>query len=72
MPTAIIVGVGPSTGLGATLCRHSAQVGLHVFAGGRTTTQLEQTQREIEVTRGNCTHVVTDVTKEEQVLDRAS
>ncbi len=43
MPTAIIVGVGPSAGLGATLCRHSAQVGLYVFAGGRTPTQLEQT-----------------------------
>ena len=72
MPTAIIVGVGPSAGLGTTLCRHSVQVGLHVFAGGRTATQLEQTQRKIEATGGNCTPVVTDVTEEEQVLDRAS
>ena len=67
MPTAIVIGVGPSAGLGATLCRHAAQTGLHVFAGGRTSTQLEQTQHEIEAAGGNCTPVVTDVTAEEQV-----
>ncbi|MGB0808725.1 MAG: SDR family NAD(P)-dependent oxidoreductase, partial [bacterium] len=65
MPVAVIVGVGPSAGLGATLCRHAAQAGLHVFAGGRTSTQLEQTKREIEAAGGNCTPVVTDVTAEE-------
>ena len=48
MPVAVIVGVGPSAGLGATLCRHAAQAGLHVFAGGRTLALLEKTQREIE------------------------
>ena len=44
MPVAIIVGVGPSAGLGATLCRHAAQAGLHVFAGGRAPALLEETQ----------------------------
>ena len=67
MPIAVIVGVGPSAGLGATLCRHAAQAGLHVFAGGRTLALLEKTQREIEAAGGNCTPVVTDVTAEEQV-----
>ena len=43
MPVAIIVGVGPSAGLGATLCRHAAQAGSHVFAGGRTLALLEET-----------------------------
>ena len=45
MPVAVIVGVGPSAGLGATLCRHAAQAGLHVFAGGRALALLEKTQR---------------------------
>lgn len=67
MPVAIIVGVGPSAGLGAALCRHAAQAGLHVFAGGRTLALLEETRHEIEAAGGNCTPVVTDVTAEEQV-----
>ena len=52
MPVAIIVGVGPSAGLGATLCRHAAQAGLHVFAGGRTLALFEETQHEIEALEG--------------------
>lgn len=62
--SAIVVGVGPSAGLGAALCRRFAREGLHVVAAGRTERNLEQMAAEIESAGGKATAVVADTTLE--------
>jgi len=66
-PTAIVLGVGKSAGLGAALCRRFAREGCHVLAAGRTAANLEAVAREIESAGGRATPVVADATSAEDV-----
>jgi NAD(P)-dependent dehydrogenase (short-subunit alcohol dehydrogenase family) len=66
--SAIIVGVGPRAGLGGALSRRFACEGLHVFVAGRTAAQLEAVASEIRDAGGVATPVVTDTTREADVL----
>ncbi|HVS63059.1 MAG TPA: SDR family NAD(P)-dependent oxidoreductase [Thermoanaerobaculia bacterium] len=64
----IVVGVGARDGLGAALCRRFAAGGLHVWAAGRTGHRLAAICEEIEGDGGAATPVVTDTTREDDVL----
>jgi NAD(P)-dependent dehydrogenase (short-subunit alcohol dehydrogenase family) len=68
LTAAVVVGVGPTQGLGAALCRRFAEGGLHVFAAGRTQAKLDDVVAQIEDTGGAATAVVTDTTQEADVL----
>lgn len=65
--SAVVVGVGPSQGLGATLARRFAREGLHVFLAGRSLENLERVSNEIHANGGCATAVVTDATLESGV-----
>ena len=45
--TALVIGVGAETGLGAVLCRRFASEGLHALISGRTPSKFEQSVRSI-------------------------
>lgn len=68
LAAAIVVGVGPRAGLGAALSRCFACEGLHVFVAGRTAAQLEMVTADIRQAGGRATAVVTDTTREPDVL----
>jgi NAD(P)-dependent dehydrogenase (short-subunit alcohol dehydrogenase family) len=73
-PTATVVGVGAERGLGAALCRRFAAEGYHVLVAGRTLEKIEGVARTIRETRGSAEAVVTDTTREADVVrlfDRA-
>jgi NAD(P)-dependent dehydrogenase (short-subunit alcohol dehydrogenase family) len=65
---AVVVGVGASLGLGAALCRRFAKEGMHVFIAGRTAERIEMVANEIVEAGGVATPVVTDTTREEDVV----
>ncbi|MEI6440722.1 MAG: SDR family NAD(P)-dependent oxidoreductase [Alphaproteobacteria bacterium] len=67
--TALIIGVGPDAGLGATLCRRFANHGLHVVVAGRTATNVEHVAAGIRGAGGMATSVVADATDEAAVMD---
>lgn len=67
MKTAVIIGVGPINGLGATLCKQFAARGLHVFVAGRTSEKIDAVAQYIEESGGRARAVVTDTTNEEEV-----
>jgi NAD(P)-dependent dehydrogenase (short-subunit alcohol dehydrogenase family) len=66
--SAIVAGVGPLDGLGATLSRRFAKEGRHVFVAGRTPEKIEAVVAAIESDGGAATAVRTDVTDEAQVI----
>jgi len=66
--TAIVVGVGAEEGLGGALCARFAREGLHVLAAGRTAERLEALAAAIRATGGQATPVVTDTTRESDVV----
>ncbi len=71
---AIVVGVGAEQGLGAALCRRFAAEGHHVVVAGRTSEKIERVVASIAAAGGGAEAVVTDATKEEEVVrlfDRA-
>jgi NAD(P)-dependent dehydrogenase (short-subunit alcohol dehydrogenase family) len=73
-PVAVVVGVGAERGLGAALCRRFAAEGYHVLVAGRTADKIEQVARTIETKGGGAEPVVTDTTREQDVVrlfDRA-
>ena len=73
-PVAMVVGVGAELGLGAALCRRFAEGGHHVFVAGRSADKIEQVVRTISSKGGSAEPVVTDTTREEDVIrlfDRA-
>jgi NAD(P)-dependent dehydrogenase (short-subunit alcohol dehydrogenase family) len=75
VPTAVVVGVGAEQGLGAAACRRFASEGHHVLVAGRTPAKIEQVVRAIGAAGGSAEAVVTDATREGDVLrlfDRAS
>ncbi len=65
--TAIVLGVGPSNGLGGQLCLRLADKGLHVLVAGRTLTSLEAIVAEINTRGGSAAAVVADATSEADV-----
>ncbi len=65
--SAIVVGVGPEQGLGATLARCFAEKGLHVFIVGRTDEKLQHISQLIQQAGGQATPVVADVTLEQDI-----
>jgi len=67
--TAVIIGVGAQRGLGATLCRRFARVGLHVVVAGRTAAKLAAVADEIGAAGGSATAVEADTTAEPAVID---
>lgn len=66
--TAIVLGVGPEQGLGATLARQAAEEGLHVFVAGRTLAKVQAVAGAIERLGGEATAVDCDATDEEGVV----
>lgn len=66
--TAVVVGVGARSGLGAALARRFAREGLRVYVAGRTAERLEAIAAEIHDTGGIAHPVVTDVTREAEVI----
>ncbi len=61
--TAIVIGVGASTGVGGALCRRFAREGLHVLVGGRTAEKLDVVVEAIRADGGAATPCVIDATK---------
>jgi NAD(P)-dependent dehydrogenase (short-subunit alcohol dehydrogenase family) len=73
-PVAVVVGVGAERGLGAALCRRFAIGGHHVLVAGRTAAKIEKVVESIMSSGGSAEPVVTDATKEDDVVrlfDRA-
>ncbi|MEE4191705.1 MAG: SDR family NAD(P)-dependent oxidoreductase [Halieaceae bacterium] len=68
MKTAVVIGVGPLEGLGATLCRAAAREALHVVVAGRTPDKLAAVVAAIEKEGGAATAVACDTTREEEVV----
>src|SRR5258708_32872460 len=74
-PIAIVVGVGAELGLGAALCRRFAEGGHHVLVAGRSADKIEQVVHTIATKGGSAEAVLTDTTREEDVVrlfDRAT
>ena len=67
-PVAVVVGVGAELGLGAALCRRFAVEGHHVLVAGRTADKISQVVRTIEKDGGTAQAVVTDTTRESDVV----
>ncbi|MGZ8219104.1 SDR family NAD(P)-dependent oxidoreductase [Methylomagnum sp.] len=67
-PSAIVLGVGPSQGLGAALARRFAQEGLCVYLVGRTLAKLERVAAEIAAHNGRAIPWVADATVEAEVV----
>lgn len=65
---AIVFGVGAELGLGAALCRRFAAEGYHVLVAGRTLGKIEQVARAIQANGGSAEPLLTDVTREADVL----
>lgn len=65
--TAIVIGVGASTGVGGALCRRFAREGLHVLVGGRTPEKIEKVADEVRAAGGSATAVAIDATKAEDI-----
>jgi NAD(P)-dependent dehydrogenase (short-subunit alcohol dehydrogenase family) len=73
--TAVVIGVGAESGLGAALCRRLARGGLHVHVAGRTPANLDAVVGTIAAAGGRATAVPTDTTAEAEVVrlfDRAA
>ncbi len=66
--TAVIIGVGPLQGLGATLCRAAAREGLHTVVAGRSPDKLQKVVEAIEAEGGAASAVACDTTDEDQVI----
>lgn len=74
MPTAVVVGVGSSNGVGGALCRRFAREGYHVLVAGRTAEKVEALVAAIVASGGSAEAALTDATNEADVIalfDRA-
>ena len=65
--SAVIIGVGPEQGLGATLSTYFSGKGLHVFIAGRSESKLHKIADKIRQTGGSATSVIADATVERDV-----
>ena len=61
---AVIMGVGPERGLGATLAQHFATKGLHVYIAGRSEGKLQKVADSITNNGGKVSCVIADATQE--------
>lgn len=66
---AVVIGVGPERGLGASLAMHFSAHGLHSYIVGRSAEKLDLVAEKIRRTGGLATPVVADATIE-QDMDR--
>ena len=66
--TAIVVGVGAEVGIGGAVCKRFAREGYHVFIAGRTVEKIDAVRNAITSSGGAATSVVTDTTKEAEVI----
>jgi len=64
---ALVIGVGPENGLGASISFRFAREGFHVFVSGRTAQSLQQVVQHIQSAGGTATAVVADTTQEADV-----
>lgn len=67
--TAIVVGVGARSGLGAALAHRFAQEGLRVIVVGRSVERLQAVVSSIDAAGGSARAVVADATCEDAVAD---
>ena len=65
--TALVVGVGSTSGLGAALARRFAEEGLKVVLAGRTRSRLQDIAAGLRKSGGKAQVVVIDVTKDKDV-----
>lgn len=65
--SAVIIGVGPEEGLGATLAKCFSSKGLHVFIAGRSEDKLLKVAGSIAQTGGTATTVIADATIEHDI-----
>jgi len=65
--SAVIIGVGPEQGLGASLANFFAGKGLHVFIAGRSENKLLKVAEKIIQAGGTATSVIADATVERDV-----
>jgi NADP-dependent 3-hydroxy acid dehydrogenase YdfG len=65
--SAIVIGVGPERGLGATLANYFAAKGLHVYVAGRSEDKLHKIADKIGRDGGSATALVADATVEHEV-----
>jgi NAD(P)-dependent dehydrogenase (short-subunit alcohol dehydrogenase family) len=65
--SAVIIGVGPEQGLGASLASYFAGKGLHVFIAGRSEDKLQFIAEKIRQKGGSAAPVVADATIELEV-----
>lgn len=65
--SAVIIGVGPEQGLGASLADFFSGKGLHVFIAGRSEDKLHKLTDKIGQSGGSATPVVADATVELEV-----
>lgn len=65
--TALVVGVGSTSGLGAALARRFAEEGLKVVLAGRTRSRLQDVAAGIRKSGGKAQVVIMDVTKDKDV-----
>jgi len=65
--SAVIIGVGPEQGLGASLASFFAGKGLHVFIAGRSEDKLHKIADKIRQTGGTVSTVLADATVERDV-----
>ncbi len=65
--SAIVIGVGPERGLGATLASYFAANGVHVYVAGRSEDKLHKIADKIKQNGGSATAVVADATVEDNV-----
>ena len=65
--SAVIIGVGPEQGLGASLANFFAGKGLHVFIAGRSENKLLKVAEKINQAGGTATSVIAGATVERDV-----
>jgi NAD(P)-dependent dehydrogenase (short-subunit alcohol dehydrogenase family) len=65
--SAIVIGVGPQRGLGATLASYFAAKGLHIYVAGRSEDKLHNIANNIRQNGGSAVVVVADATVEKDV-----
>ncbi|WP_333878141.1 SDR family NAD(P)-dependent oxidoreductase [Methylobacter sp.] len=65
--SAVIIGVGPEQGLGATLAKYFAAKGLHVYIAGRSEDRLQRVAEKIRQKGGSVSTVLADATIERDV-----
>ncbi|HEY8097621.1 MAG TPA: SDR family NAD(P)-dependent oxidoreductase [Methylobacter sp.] len=67
--SAVIVGVGPEQGLGATLAKYFSAQGLHVYMAGRSEDKLQRVAEKIRQKGGSASIVLADATVERDVAN---